>query len=228
MTSLPQKPQLPVTWPLKAALINPFFMRSLPCTYRITDAYQLDLTGQKLTSDQPLRVGEVVRISLGVRTFELTYVSELEAYKQAMDAYLLRQKALDEQSVADKWVARQQASQAFYERYAIPFTYSIEIKEVLSGLSAHSNGDGWRRNTVFHVYTLERIDEKKRERDPFTFLCSPASAKSGGNWSASLGQDTHKQEDQYRPIPTCKQCLLMLERYLVTKPRTSLEIPVSQ
>lgn len=218
----PQKPQPPVTWPLKAALINPFFLRSLPCTYQITDAHQLDLTGQKLISDQPLRVGEVVRISLGIRTFELTYVSELEAYKQAMDAYLFQHKVLDEQLVADKWVARQQASQAFYERYAIPFTYSIEIKEVLSGLSAHSNGDGWRRNTVFHVYTLKRIDEKKRHRAPFPFLCSPSSAQSGGNWSASLGQDTYKQENQYRPMPTCKKCLSMLERYLVTKSRTFL------
>lgn len=58
----------------------------------------------------------------------------------------------------------EQAFQAFKSAYHIPFAYSGRITPVLSGLSANSNGDGVKLNTVMHLFVEEKV-EGRLKRD---------------------------------------------------------------
>ncbi|RYF45714.1 MAG: hypothetical protein EOO39_50840, partial [Cytophagaceae bacterium] len=78
-------------------------------------------------------------------------MKEMQAYQtwQREQQQILKQQHAELR--AQKAQARRQASTEFYHNHPIPFAYSIEIKEVLSGLSAGSWGDGQRRNSVYYI-----------------------------------------------------------------------------
>ena len=62
-----------------------------------------------------------------------------------------------EREFKEKMLKKKEEEMALYKKRFenIPFKYSVRIKPVLSGLSENSNGDGAKRNTVFHCYVEE-------------------------------------------------------------------------
>lgn len=76
----------------------------------------------------------------------------------------------------------------------LPFKWKAQIKEVLSGLSENSNGDGWKKNTVIHVQLLEDFKRGRLTRNKGDYLCSP---KKVPNWGDG---------GNYTEV-TCKSCL---------------------
>lgn len=198
--------------------INPFLLRALPYTGIVEHPHGIVIAGQLLTGNEPLQVGQAVRVTAG-QYVELHYQADLDARRLASQ----QRQEMNDQQERDRLTAQRnaarRASQLFYEQHPIPFAFSIEIKERLSGLSESSNGDGWGRNTVCHVFTHEAVAFGRLKRSPHQFLCSPVRAQGGANWSDSLGRDTYTNDDGVRPVPTCKQCLAILAR-IETNPAT--------
>lgn len=101
----------------------------------------------------------------------------------------------------------------FWEQYSIPFVYITDIKPVLSGLSANSNGDGTNRATVAHVILHEAFKDGRISRKQGEFLCSQPK----GNHNYFFKDDIKNSTVQLQDAVTCKGCLAKLERYKITK-----------
>lgn len=107
------------------------------------------------------------------------------------------------------------AAADFYRRYELPFKYDVGEKEVLSGLSERSWGDGRRKNTVIHLLVEEDWTQGRMKRKAGDFLCTSLSGSNGNGWSGqNLRLRAHNGENQeYTPAVTCKQCLKMMNKY---------------
>lgn len=197
--------------------IDPFMMRALERVHRmeVTDPNMVVVGHNKLIAvTPPLRVGETALLRIGRMFVELEYESDHRAWLQAAEREREAQQAERARQALERQQQRIALSKAFYGRYAVPFQFSIEVKEVLSGLGANSNGDGQRRNTVYHVFLQEDYRHGRLTRQAGDYLCSQSQSTSGGNWSNNLGRGTHVLDsDGTQPIPTCKQCLATLERF---------------
>ncbi len=96
-----------------------------------------------------------------------------------------------------------------YERLkGLPFDWHIDIKQILSGLSANSNGTGDNDRTVFHVVVDNDCKIGRFSRVKGEFLCT---AKSGApNWTTQNYQHVIKVAGvRVKTIPyevTCKTC----------------------
>lgn len=102
----------------------------------------------------------------------------------------------------------------YFENLNIPFTFDVGEKEVLSGLSENSHGDGRRKNTTIHLVVLEDIGERLK-RKKGDFLCTSVSGTNGNSWSDQNLYIRHinGDGDKYMPTITCKQCLKLLKKY---------------
>jgi len=78
--------------------------------------------------------------------------------------------------------------------------WTTAIKEVLSGLSAKSNGTGRNKATVEHILLLENMKVGRLKRGAGDFLCSNSRAI----WGAGYTDMTS--------MVTCKACLAIAER----------------
>ena len=197
--------------------LDPCVLNSLKggLTVQITDSRQLVIHGSVFTSDNPLPVGEEGTLWPNRFFAELYLRKEMQAYLTWQQQQIIEQQQAELR--VQKALARREASDQFYHTHPVPFAYSIEIKEVLSGLSAGSWGDGQRRNSVYHIYTQEEVSQGRFYRPKGEFLCSSVKSRSGANWSDSLGRDSHQfDEDGIRRVPTCKRCLEILERFSAT------------
>lgn len=201
--------------------LDPTVLNSLKggLAVQLIETNQLVIHGAIFTAESPLPVGEKATLWPGRYKAELYLDKEVDAYKY----WQKEQRQVNEQRLAQyraqKLLARRQASEEFYRSHQIPFAFSIEIKEVLSGLSAGSWGDGQKRNSVYHIYTQEEIKLGRFHRAKGEFLCNPVKSRSGANWSDSLGRDNHQfDSDGVKQMPTCKRCLELLQRFsAVTK-----------
>lgn len=82
----------------------------------------------------------------------------------------------------------------------LPFEWYTDIKQVLSGLSEHSNGSGMKRNSVEHIMLNEDFKKGRFSRKKHDYLCSP---KKVSNWGI---------RDRYEKLEvTCKACLSRAE-----------------
>jgi hypothetical protein len=118
----------------------------------------------------------------------------------------------------DRLNQRKEEAEQFYKKYEIPFQHDTGIKDVLSGLSENSNGDGHNRRTVIHLVVKSSIGIEaevrigKLRRESGEFLCT---RNVGKQWS---GQKTERRLDangeEYMPKVTCKECLRLMNKHL--------------
>jgi hypothetical protein len=93
--------------------------------------------------------------------------------------------------------------------------WDVGIKDVLSGLSETSWGDGRSAATVEHVYLLEPLTAGRLVRQAGDFLCTAAAGTNGKRWSSKVIERAHDGDGQpYRPRPTCKACLALAKRWM--------------
>jgi hypothetical protein len=82
----------------------------------------------------------------------------------------------------------------------LPFEWYTDVKQVLSGLSERSDGNGMKRNSVEHILLLEDFKKGRLSRKKHDYLCSP---KKVSNWSI---RDRYEKSEV-----TCKSCLSRAE-----------------
>ena len=196
--------------------LDPTVLNSLKggLAVQLIETNQLVIHGAVFTAESPLPVGEKATLWPGRYKAELYLDKEVNDYKLWQKEQQQVSEQRQTQYRAQKVLARRQASEAFYNNHQIPFAFSIEIKEVLSGLGASSWGDGQKRNTVYHIYTQEEIRLGRFHRPKGEFLCNPIKSRSGANWSDSIGRDSHQLDsDGVKQVPTCKRCLEILHRF---------------
>ena len=108
--------------------------------------------------------------------------------------------------------ARQARARAFNARLALPARWEPGIKDVLSGLSERSSGNGCSRATVVHVLLREPLQAGRLVRQAGDFLCTSAAGDNGKRWSgdAGLGLDGH---DRAAAV-SCKACLRLAASWM--------------
>lgn len=172
----------------------------------VIDEKGVFVNGHLLRSEEaPLELGKVARVFLWNGWLYLSYVYEIEANNED-------QRIKYENAAREKQEAFIQECFNFWSIYDIPFKFTVEIKERLSGLSANSGGNGHARNTVYHIFVKEDIKIGRSPLKPGSFLCSPVKSKHGANWSGSLGDG--RQHGDINPPVTCKACLKKLDKFL--------------
>lgn len=105
----------------------------------------------------------------------------------------------------------------FNQKVNLPVPWCIGYKDVLSGLSEGSDGNGMNKATVYHVTLMDKLNLGKLKRNANDFLCTAPTGNNGKDWSVSREKAVyHCDGDGYRytPKPTCKKCLKLLERFI--------------
>jgi hypothetical protein len=106
-------------------------------------------------------------------------------------------------------------AEAFNARIALPVKWDVGVKDVLSGLSENSWGDGRSKATVEHIYLLEPLEAGRLTRKEGDFLCTSASGTNGKRWSSKIVERCHDGENMpYQPKVTCKACLALTQRWM--------------
>lgn len=209
----PNKPQ-PIAVAEYPAFLHPKTMREINTgdglVLSTTAEGKLNINGQLFPCAQ-LEKGLEVRVFGEPYNVHVFSNADYQAYEKAWSKY---RAELDwQQAVERKKLAEQKAKlvKDFWAKYNIPFKFSMDIKERLSGLSANSSGNGTVKNTVLHVVLKEDYKEGRLQRKAGDFLCSPSVSKSGGNWSGTLGDGVHEQQN----ICDCKGCMDKLKKWEV-------------
>lgn len=137
-------------------------------------------------------------------------VKALEAIRKAAE----RKK---EEERRNKLNLSRKAAEAFNAALPVPVLWFPGIKDVLSGLSPTSWGDGRKKNTVQHVLLLEDLQEGRFKRYKGDFLCTAASGSNGKRWG---GYDESAFEwfydgdgNKYPAKVTCKACIKASSRW---------------
>lgn len=112
--------------------------------------------------------------------------------RDAKDPVVIAKRAANAEAMKALAINKEKQQQGIEN---LPFKWKSNIKQVLSGLSESSNGDGCKRNTVVHVWLLEDFKRGRFSRKKYDYLCSP---KKTSNWS-----DGSISDDEI----TCKTCL---------------------
>lgn len=109
-------------------------------------------------------------------------------------------------------------AEAFNTRIRLPVRWETGIKDVLSGLSEHSWGDGRNKATVEHIYLLEPLAAGRLKRDEGDFLCTSASGSNGKRWSGQIAERAVDGDgNRYQPKVTCKACLARAAQWITSE-----------
>ncbi len=156
--------------------------------------------------------GVDLRVWVGAnRYFRCATVTSLDAAAAARktahtQAELERRNKLDQ--------ARAEA-EAFNARLRLPVRWDVGIKDVLSGLSASSWGDGRGKKTVEHIYLKEPLREARLVRQAGDLLCTSAAGSNGKRWSVQISSSAFDGEGKpFRPKVTCVACLKLAGRWV--------------
>lgn len=187
------------------SFIDPRLLRSLPSLGIYSDGLVYLKNNESIIfrleeSDHDLLNGEEVKINVvgGFLHCKSTYQIKKE------EEFLLEKAKVEKENQIHKKELTKRQNIEFNHSLNIPFKWSVAQKDVLSGLSDKSSGDGTNARTVNHILVKEKFIKGKLSRDIGEFLCS---RKSGKNWSAQIEVDYH-----YRV--SCKKCLEIIERLI--------------
>ncbi len=165
----------------------------------------------RLRGDAPAP-GEAVRVWItSAGYFVCATLSEIEREAQAQR----EAQALEAQQQREQLNALRADAEAFNARIALPVRWDVGIKDVLSGLSERSWGDGRSKATVEHIYLLEPLLDGRLTRLAGDFLCTAAAGTNGKRWSTKVVERCHDGEGTpYQPKVTCKACLALAKRWI--------------
>lgn len=145
----------------------------------------------------------------------------LKDYKEVLRQETIKAEQAEAQRIAranevqQRMIKQYELAISFWEHYNIPFSFRVGIKEVLSGLSESSWGDGARKNSKNHIILDESISIGRLKRNSGDFLCSQQA--NAANWSGQNDESLvheHPQNGSTVKLPiTCKACLKKLSKY---------------
>ena len=177
----------------------------------VSEIGTLDADGQTLCFPaERLPPGTAVRIHFG-RWF--TCVTLEDALKEEAERRLAAERAEAEQR--DELNRASAEAQAFNERIRLPVRWSVGIKDVLSGLSARSHGDGRNRATVEHILLEQDLDAGRLRRKAGDFLCTSRGGSNGKQYAAQpVEVRTDGDGQSFAPKVTCRRCLSLAARWM--------------
>lgn len=109
-------------------------------------------------------------------------------------------------------------AEAFNARIKLPVRWEAGIKDVLSGLSETSRGDGRNKATVEHILLLEPLTAGRLKREAGDFLCTAASGSNGKRWSHQSAEHAVDGDGNlYQPEITCKACLALAKKWMAAR-----------
>lgn len=107
-------------------------------------------------------------------------------------------------------------AETFNAKIKLPVKWATGIKDVLSGLSEKSYGNGRNRKTVEHIYLLDTLKTGRLIREAGDFLCSVNQNKNGKRWSSQIEEYSIDGEgDKHSSKVTCKQCLKIARKWIL-------------
>lgn len=160
---------------------------------------------------ETLPPGTAIQVWL-VRDYVCVSEAELAAYNVQREAERKRQ---DEEYRARLNRYRVEA-EAINAGIKLPVGWTVAIKDVLSGLSERSNGDGRSKSTVNHIYLKEDFEFGRIKRKSTDLLCTSPSGTNGKRWAQQSEEAACFDGDgnRYTPPVTCKQCLKIVENVM--------------
>lgn len=105
-------------------------------------------------------------------------------------------------------------ARAFNAGITLPVQWDVGIKDVLSGLSEGSLGDGRSKATVGHIYLLKDFEAGRFKRHKGDFFCTSTSGSNGKRWSTTVEQAYDGASAPYQPKVTCKAHLRLAARWM--------------
>jgi hypothetical protein len=169
-------------------LVDPFWLSDIrhgEHQLKVEQDGTVALNGKTLVLNQPsVPTGTQLTVWLGFDGF--FYASLTSEYEADQAARKSQAQAEQDRREADQ--ARRTAdAKAFNASLAVPAKWATANKDVLSGLSAGSHGDGLKRNSVVHVLLGEDLKRGRPIRRSGDLLCSAQSSQNGRQWSAMVG-----------------------------------------
>lgn len=126
------------------------------------------------------------------------------------------EESRNRQELARKYQAMERLAdnRAFNARLCIPVKWLPGYRIVLSGLLAHSDGTGKRRNTVFHIVLREPLIHGRLHRNAGDLLCSSNRGSFGINGSSNDWTNVDDaREDSFNDRVNCISCLKISARF---------------
>lgn len=165
----------------------------------------------RLSGDAPA-LGQAVRVWITASGyFVCATLDEIERVAQAQR----EAQELEAQRRRHQLNALRADAEAFNAMIVLPVRWDVGIKDVLSGLSEKSWGDGRSKATVEHIYLLEPLLDGRLSRLAGDFLCTAAAGTNGKRWSTKVVERSHDGEGTpYQPKVTCKACLALAQRWI--------------
>lgn len=116
-----------------------------------------------------------------------------------------QQAALREQEHRAALERKAQEAEAFNHSLLIPVPWQPGMKDVLSGLTEGSIGDGRNSRTVVHVLLHADLTAGRLKRQAGDFLCTSTAGGNGKRWSCDASSG--------RAAVTCQACLRLATRF---------------
>lgn len=158
-------------------------------------------------TDLLLKDGDELYLKLRRDGFYVTKKDDTDEYElKEEEARKIRQKR-NTLFLDLKYYEHKQEVATFWKMYEIPFKFQVDVKIVLSGLSASSNGDGCKSNTKYHIVLREDATVGRTVRNRGEFLCSQPKGRTYF--------DFNEKNDFIDNIITCPDCLKKIEKFKI-------------
>ena len=199
---------------LETAFIDPRWLSRIHGRYNVTvaDDGTVEIEGKKLRFEKPEETpGNGTAMIVWLNRWFYCCTAEEEA---AENARREAEETERKHRKRERMNAARDEAQAYNTAIHLPVKWDVGIKDVLSGLSARSDGTGRNRATVEHILLLESLTAGKLKRAAGDFLCTSKTGTNGKNWSDNkierwIDGDGH----ECQPMPSCKQCRKLLEQF---------------
>lgn len=171
------------------------------------------LDGEQLTicGDSPLP-GSTIHVWLNMEGFFVGATAE--ELQRVADERRATEDAEKERQRTNRNAMRAEA-EAFNATICLPVKWDVGIKDVLSGLTENSFGNGRNKATVEHIYLLEPLAQGRITRSKGDFLCTASGGSNGKRWSSVIVEHCFDGEGKaYQPKVTCKRCLDLAKRWM--------------
>lgn len=179
----------------------------------VIDSQSVNLEGQVLRLADPQAIQLVSSQKVYVTLLSQFYLQTEAEYQETL-CKARERIAREKQQWKEQLNQARTEAEAFNSTLHIPVRWVPGIKDVLSGLTENSWGDGHNAATVQHIMLKEDLQDGRLVRYRGDFLCTSASRSNGQNIAGqpeSLACDGDGNE--YQPKVTCKTCLKLAERW---------------
>ena len=164
----------------------------------------------RLKDPNALPAGTQVKIWLD-RDFQCAAAEEIT--REA--AHRAETEALEAEEHRLRMNRERAAAETFNGAIHLPVRWIPGMKDVLSGLSEQSNGDGCNRATVQHILLLEDLHDGRLRRRAGSFLCTSAGGSDGLRYSGQPEAMHVDGEGRLYPAKiTCQACLQCASRWI--------------